>query len=242
VTNPRCNLEAKQTTTRKMKAGASKAAASANREYEKWLAGARKGVAATDEFLKHHAGTIAATVTAAVFVGAVAPFAGVVDSGEGQSGDASAKSHWWDGAGDFLADTAAGTVNGLASFGNAMLHHPGDVVMIAAGVVVLNASSTVEAGAVVIAVLPGGQAIAVPAAVVSAAGITAGVVLVGLGATGLTGHAATDDRITVMNSERSGLNGGKKGTGKGGRYNLSRPLSPNQMNQAIQRGRRLPVS
>jgi hypothetical protein len=92
-----------------------------------------------------------------------------------------------------------------------MLHHPGDVVMIAAGVVVLNASSTVEAGAVVIAVLPGGQAIAVPAAVVSAAGITAGVVLVGLGATGLTGHAATDDRITVMNSERSGLNGGKKG-------------------------------
>jgi hypothetical protein len=43
------------------------------------------------------------------------------------------KSSWFDDVGDFLSDAGAHLVNGLASFGNAMVNHPGDVLT-AAGV------------------------------------------------------------------------------------------------------------
>jgi hypothetical protein len=35
------------------------------------------------------------------------------------------KSSWLDEVGDLLHDTGGHIVNGVASFGNAMLHHPG---------------------------------------------------------------------------------------------------------------------
>jgi type VII secretion system ESX-1 substrate len=44
------------------------------------------------------------------------------------------KSSWLDEVGDFLHDTGGHIVNGVASFGNAMLHHPGSTALAAAGI------------------------------------------------------------------------------------------------------------
>ncbi|MEU4693897.1 putative T7SS-secreted protein [Actinoplanes sp. NPDC023714] len=51
------------------------------------------------------------------------------------------KSSWLDETGDFLEDVGADVVNTLASMGNAVIHHPGEVATAAAGIGLMLLSS-----------------------------------------------------------------------------------------------------
>jgi hypothetical protein len=115
--------------------------------------------------------------------------------------------------GDGIVDVGAHAVNDLASFGNAVLNHPGDVLTAAAGVglTVISAGGEglgVALDATGIGAIPGGAL-----NVISAAGMATGATMA-MGAVGDLGrHAATDDRVSPVETSggRSSGPGGKAG-------------------------------
>ncbi|WP_436524233.1 putative T7SS-secreted protein [Actinoplanes sp. HUAS TT8] len=84
------------------------------------------------------------------------------------------KSSWLDDAGDFLKDVGADVVNTLASMGNAVIHHPGDVATAAAGIGLMLLSSGGEGLGVALDATGAGAVVGVPLNVVSAAGLATG--------------------------------------------------------------------
>ena len=145
---------------------------------------------------------------------------------------------FWSEVGDFLGDVGealveggAEVINAIVSYGNAMVEHPEDAATLLGGLLLAGVSLGGEGLGVVLDATGVGAVAGVPLNAVSAAGVTAGVGIAGVGATNLAQHAANDSRVEPlkMNSQSSGSGGTSqrpaselikngqeyKGTGKG---------------------------
>ncbi|GIF24274.1 hypothetical protein BJ973_007754 [Actinoplanes tereljensis] len=126
------------------------------------------------------------------------------------------KPGFWSKVGDFFEDVGAGLqnagghlVNGLASFGNAMIHHPGDTALAAAGagLMVLGAAGEVGGGLLDITVV--GGVIGVPINVAAAGVIVAGGGLTAAATGDLMMHATSDDSVNPARTDHEGSGGGE---------------------------------
>jgi hypothetical protein len=113
----------------------------------------------------------------------------------------------FDDAGATLENAAGHVVNGLASFGNAMIHHPGDVATAAAGagLMVLGAAGDIGGGALDITGV--GAIAGVPINIASTAAVVAGGGLAIAGGGDLMMHAASDDGVSPMRTDHTGSGG-----------------------------------
>jgi len=113
------------------------------------------------------------------------------------------KSSWLDDVGDFLHDAGGHVVNGLASFGNAALHHPGSVALAAAGIGLAALSAGGEGLGLALDATGVGAIAGVPLNVVSAAGIATGVGITGVAMADIASHAGGDDQVSPVDTEGS---------------------------------------
>ncbi|UQU64316.1 polymorphic toxin type 28 domain-containing protein [Couchioplanes caeruleus] len=113
------------------------------------------------------------------------------------------KSSWLDKVGGFLQDAGARAVNGLASFGNAMVHHPGETASLVGGLLLTEVSALGEGTGFVLDATGVGAVGGVPLNIVSAAGITVGAGMTASASGLLMQHAASDDAITPVRTGRS---------------------------------------
>jgi hypothetical protein len=113
------------------------------------------------------------------------------------------KSGWLDGIGDFAGDVGADVVNGLASFGNAMIHHPGETAAMAGGIALTAISAGGEGLGLALDATGVGAVAGVPLNAVSAAGVVAGVGITGAAATSLMQHAAGEDAVSPARGSES---------------------------------------
>jgi hypothetical protein len=118
------------------------------------------------------------------------------------------KSSWLDEAGDFLHDTGGHIVNGVASFGNAMLHHPGSTGLAAAGIGLAMVSAGGEGLGVALDVTGIGAVAGVPLNVVSAAGLAAGASITTAAMANIASHAGGDDHVSPIDTEGDGVSDG----------------------------------
>ena len=118
------------------------------------------------------------------------------------------KSSWLDGVGDFFHDVGGDIVNGVASFGNAMAHHPGDLALAAAGVGLAAISAGGEGLGIALDATGAGAVAGVPLNVISAAGITAGAGMTLAAMGDLSSHAAGDDHTSPVETEGGGASEG----------------------------------
>jgi hypothetical protein len=117
----------------------------------------------------------------------------------------------WSKVGDFLSEVGAGVqnagghvVNGLASLGNAAVHHPGDVATAAAGAGLMLLGAAGDAGGLVLDATGVGAVIGVPANVVSTAAIVTGGALVAGSMGDLVMHATSDDQTSPARTDHTG--------------------------------------
>jgi hypothetical protein len=113
------------------------------------------------------------------------------------------KSSWLDKVSGFLEDAGAHVVNGLASFGNAMVHHPGETASLVGGLLLTEVSTLGEGAGFVLDATGVGAIGGVPLNAVSAIGITAGAGITATASGLLMQHAASDDAITPVRTGRS---------------------------------------
>ncbi len=90
-------------------------------------------------------------------------------------------------------------VNALASYGNAMIHHPGETAAMLGGLLLTAAGVGGEGGGLVLDATGVGAIAGVPINIASAGMIVAGVGVTAAAAGSLAAHAAGDDRVEVMN-------------------------------------------
>jgi hypothetical protein len=119
----------------------------------------------------------------------------------GKAALAPEKSSWLGDVGDFLHDAGGHLVNGLASTGNAMLHHPGSVALAAAGIGLAAVSAGGEGLGVALDATGVGAIAGVPLNVVSAAGITAGVGITTVAMADIASHAGGDDHVSPADTD-----------------------------------------
>ncbi|MFI5662743.1 putative T7SS-secreted protein [Streptomyces sp. NPDC051684] len=126
------------------------------------------------------------------------------------------KPGFWSQVGDFFSDVGEGAVdvgkvvvNDLASFGNAMIQHPGDSAAMLGGALLTGLSAGGEGLGVALDATGVGAVAGVPLNAVSAAGIATGVGVAGAGAMDLAQHAGSDSKVEPlrMNNEGSGASG-----------------------------------
>ncbi|GAA2647438.1 polymorphic toxin type 28 domain-containing protein [Paractinoplanes durhamensis] len=108
------------------------------------------------------------------------------------------KPSWLDRVGDFAMRAGGNAINGLASFGNAMIHHPGNTAAMVGGLALTAISAGGEGTGVVLDATGVGVVAGGPLGAVSTAGLVAGVGLTGVAATSLMQHATGDDAITPV--------------------------------------------
>ncbi|GAA0544429.1 hypothetical protein GCM10010172_27510 [Paractinoplanes ferrugineus] len=108
------------------------------------------------------------------------------------------KSSWLDRLGDFAKETGANIVNGLASFGNAMIHHPGDSAVLAGGLALTALSAGGEGAGFVLDATGVGAVAGVPLNAISTAGLVFGAGLTGAATTSLMRHAAGEDAVSPV--------------------------------------------
>ena len=126
------------------------------------------------------------------------------------------KPGFWDKVGDVLDDIGADlanfggeVVNGLASFGNAMVNHPGDMLTTAAGVGLMALGAGGEFGGGLLDITGVGAIAGVPINIASAGLITAGGVMAVGGLGDMMMHAASDDSVSPMRTDYEGSGGGE---------------------------------
>ncbi|MEU4239331.1 putative T7SS-secreted protein [Actinoplanes sp. NPDC026619] len=126
------------------------------------------------------------------------------------------KPGFWSKVGDFFEDVGAGlanvgghVANGLASFGNAMIHHPGDVAAAAAGAGLMIAGATGDVGGGLLDLTGVGAVIGVPINIASTAAVVAGGGIVVAGAGDLMMHATSDDGVSPARTDYEGAGGGE---------------------------------
>lgn len=120
--------------------------------------------------------------------------------------EAPQKSSWLDDVGNFLSDVGTHIVNDVASFGNALLHHPEDMVGALGGLGLTVASGTGMAGGAVLTATGEGAVVGVPVMTVSAAGAATGVGMMTVAVGDLAAHAGGDDRVEVVKPRREASN------------------------------------
>ncbi|MEV4731932.1 putative T7SS-secreted protein [Saccharopolyspora sp. NPDC049426] len=113
---------------------------------------------------------------------------------------APAERSWIAEAGEAIGDAAATAVNGLASFGNAALHHPELVVGAVGGVALTAVSSAAMAGGVVLDATGAGAVVGAPVNYVAGAGMVAGGAMVAASVGGLGAEAAGDDSVEAIDA------------------------------------------
>lgn len=125
----------------------------------------------------------------------------------------------WSKVGDIAEDVGAGLANaaghvgnGLASFANAALHHPGDVAATAAGIGLMALGAGGELGGVALDVTGAGALVGVPVNVAAAGVIAAGGTMAVAGLGDLTMHAVSDDSASPMRTDHTGSGGGYEPT------------------------------
>ncbi|MFI7602466.1 putative T7SS-secreted protein [Actinoplanes sp. NPDC049681] len=124
------------------------------------------------------------------------------------------KPGFWSKVGDFFSDVGAGlenagahALNGVASFGNAVAHHPGDVALAAAGAGLMLVSGTADAGGAVLDATGVGAIVGVPINVVSTAGVVAGGGMLAAGVGDLMMNAQGDDHVSPARTDHTGSGG-----------------------------------
>ena len=124
---------------------------------------------------------------------------------------APAKPGFWSKAGDFFADAGAGlanaggrVLNGLASLGNAMIHHPGDVATAAGGVALIVLGAAGDAGGGLLDLTGVGAFVGVPINVASTAAVVTGGGLVAAAGGDLMLNAANEDSASPARTDRTG--------------------------------------
>jgi hypothetical protein len=121
------------------------------------------------------------------------------------------KPGFWSKTGDFFSDVGAGlqnagghVINGLASLGNAAVHHPGDVLAATAGAGLMLLGATGDAGGLVLDATGVGAVVGVPVNVVSTAAILTGGAMVAGGMGDLVMHATSDDQTSPARTDHTG--------------------------------------
>lgn len=117
-------------------------------------------------------------------------------------------SSWLDDVGDFFADAGGHLINGLASVGNAVVNHPGDAIMTAAGIALTAISATGEGAGLVLDATGVGAIPGVALNAVSAAGMAAGATMAGAGVANIAANASGDDHVSPMQTNHSSGTGG----------------------------------
>ncbi len=119
--------------------------------------------------------------------------------------NAPAKPGFWSHVGDFLSglghdaeNVGADIVNGLASFGNAAAHHPGDLLALAGGAALTTISAAGDGLGLALDATGVGAVAGLPLNAISTAGVVAGGGLVVAAMADLGHHAASDDRVSPM--------------------------------------------
>lgn len=107
-------------------------------------------------------------------------------------------------AGHDLEAVGANIANDVASLGNAVIHHPGDLAGVIGGLGLVAISDIGDAGGVVLDATGVGAIIGVPVNVVSTAGVVAGAGITVASAGDLLHHATTDDQTSPMNADSGG--------------------------------------
>ena len=114
-------------------------------------------------------------------------------------------SSWLDDVGNFFADVGAHIVNDVASFGNALLNHPGEVAQALGGLGLTVASSAGEGLGTVLDATGIGAIGGVPLQAVSATGIATGATLTGTAMASIIQHSAGDDHVEpIQTNQNSG--------------------------------------
>jgi hypothetical protein len=124
----------------------------------------------------------------------------------GEAEGAPEESSWLDDLGGFAADVGANVVNGVASVGNAMLNHPGEVAAALGGIGLTVASGAGEGLGLGLSATGAGAVAGVPVSAVSAAGVTAGVGITGAAVASIASNAAGGDRVEPV---KTGGNSGR---------------------------------
>jgi len=117
-------------------------------------------------------------------------------------------SSWLDDVGNFFADAGGHLLNGAASVLNAVVNHPGDAVMTAAGIGLTMISATGEGAGLVLDATGVGAIAGVPLNAVSAAGMVAGGTMAAAGVSNIAKNASGDDHVSPMQTNQSGAGGG----------------------------------
>jgi hypothetical protein len=104
---------------------------------------------------------------------------------------------------------AGHVVNGLASLGNAMLHHPEDVATTLTGIGLMALGVGGEVGGGLLDLTVVGSAIGVPVNVLSAGAIAGGGSLAYVGMRDVMMHSTSDDSVSPMRTDHTGSGGGE---------------------------------
>lgn len=160
----------------------------------------------------------------------------------GQASAAPEQSSWIDDVGNFVADAGAHVVNTLASFGNAIVNHPGDLLEAAAGIGLTLVSSAGEGLGVALDATGIGAAAGVPLNAVSAAGIATGAGLTAHAVTHMAMNAAGDDHVEpAKTSQESSGDSGTNAPNSGGKPVAREDLSPSQQANLNRYEKKLPA-
>ncbi|MFE7312676.1 putative T7SS-secreted protein [Streptomyces sp. NPDC057555] len=115
-------------------------------------------------------------------------------------------------AGEGLLHAGEEVVTDLASFGNAMLQHPGDTAAMVGGIALTAVSGAGEGLGGMLDVTGAGAVVGVPLNVVSAAGMATGVAMTSAAAADLAQHAGGEDKVSLSEEGSSEAPVGRKGT------------------------------
>ncbi|WP_051386370.1 putative T7SS-secreted protein [Actinokineospora inagensis] len=107
-----------------------------------------------------------------------------------------------------IKDVSAHVVNGVASFGNAIVHHPGEVFTAAAGMGLTAISAVGEGGGLLLDATGVGAVVGIPVNAVSAAGMATGIGITTASMAALAIQAGGDDHVEPVQPDNGGGSGG----------------------------------
>jgi hypothetical protein len=145
---------------------------------------------------------------------------------------------FWSDVGGFLKgalhgaeDIGADALNGVASIGNAMVNHPGDVGTLLGGALLTAVGSVGDAGGTLLIATGIGAPIGVPVDALSTAAVGTGVTLMAASGGDLVSHAAGDDSADPVQPS-AGSSGNPADSGGSGAYTAGSPLDSGQLDEA----------
>ena len=145
---------------------------------------------------------------------------------------------FWSDVGGFLQgalhgaeDVGADALNGVASIGNAMVNHPGDVGTLLGGALLTAVGGVGDAGGTLLIATGIGAPIGVPVDALSTVAVGTGVTLMAASGGNLVSHAAGDDSEDPVQPS-TGSSGNPAGSGGSGAYAAGSPLDSGQLDEA----------